>query len=131
MGEAPCGTCKGTHLLVNLSAARDPRPGRRVGLRRFLGIAPLLKRAPRLAAAMLTTRPTGQSKMDNENNWGVGDCADAKAFDTAIVNGRSVDLIHGEHPHSRSDNTTYARFKGRGSGGTISNPSRSISPSLR
>lgn len=44
------------------------------------------------------------------NEWGVGNKADAKAFDTAQVHGQTVDLIMGEHPHSRSDNTIYARF---------------------
>lgn len=53
------------------------------------------------------------------DQWGVGSQASAEAFDHAIVSGRVVDLIHGEHPHSRSDNTTYARFRGRDSGGAI------------
>lgn len=42
--------------------------------------------------------------------WGVGDQADAKAFATADVAGQRVDLIHGQFPHSRRDNNTYARM---------------------
>src|ERR1051326_6599782 len=41
--------------------------------------------------------------------WGVGDQADSRAFDTTTVDGRIVELIHGEHPHSRRDDNTYAR----------------------
>lgn len=43
-------------------------------------------------------------------DWGVGNKADAKAFATADVEGKEVELIHGEHPHSRRDSTTYARW---------------------
>lgn len=43
-------------------------------------------------------------------NWGVGNKADSKAFATTKVGEETVELIHGEHPHSRRDNTTYARF---------------------
>lgn len=42
--------------------------------------------------------------------WGVGKEKDSKAFDTTIVGEREVELIHGEFPHSRRDNTTYARW---------------------
>lgn len=42
--------------------------------------------------------------------WGVGDRARSKSFDTVRVGGEEVELIHGEHPHSRRDDTTYARF---------------------
>jgi hypothetical protein len=45
-----------------------------------------------------------------EERWGVGNQADSKAFGYAKVGKQRVDLIHGEHPHSRRDNTTYARW---------------------
>lgn len=51
--------------------------------------------------------------------WGVGDRACAPAFGQSVVNGRVVDLIIGQHPHSRRDNSNYARFRGRDSEGTI------------
>jgi hypothetical protein len=43
--------------------------------------------------------------------WGVGDKADAKPFDRVVFpgGGRELELIHGQYPHSRSDNNTYAR----------------------
>lgn len=44
------------------------------------------------------------------DEWGVGNKTKEKAFDTAQVGKQAVDLIFGEHPHSRRDNTTYARF---------------------
>jgi hypothetical protein len=43
------------------------------------------------------------------SKWGIGDKVDAKAFDTTTVEGRIVELVFGEHPHSRSDNNMYAR----------------------
>jgi hypothetical protein len=42
--------------------------------------------------------------------WGVGNQASAKAFGTTQVGGQTVELILGEHPHSRQDSTTYARW---------------------
>jgi hypothetical protein len=39
----------------------------------------------------------------------VGDQADSRSFDTATVHGRIVELIAGEHPHTRSGNNVYAR----------------------
>lgn len=42
--------------------------------------------------------------------WGVGDKADSKAFDAIRLHGQTLDLIHGEHPHSRSDSSIYARW---------------------
>lgn len=48
--------------------------------------------------------------MSNEN-WGVGSRKDEKAFDTVKVHGHEYDLIFGEHPHSRQDNTMYTRDK--------------------
>lgn len=44
-----------------------------------------------------------------DEKWGVGNCVDADAFDTVMVNGRPYDLIQGEHPHSRSHDNIYAR----------------------
>lgn len=41
--------------------------------------------------------------------WGVGDQADSRAFDTTTVEDSIVELIHGEHPHSRNDNSVYGR----------------------
>lgn len=43
--------------------------------------------------------------------WGVGNRKDEKAFATVKVGDEDVELIHGEHPHSRADNKIYARFK--------------------
>lgn len=52
---------------------------------------------------------------ENENveseKWGVGNRKDEKGFDTVTIHGEEYDLIHGEHPHSRRDNSTYARSK--------------------
>lgn len=47
--------------------------------------------------------------MSIDERWGVGDKADSRSFDTTTVGDRIVELIHGEHPHSRRDNNTYAR----------------------
>lgn len=43
--------------------------------------------------------------------WGVGSRADDPPFDTTVVGKHEVDLIFGEHPHSRCDNNMYARWK--------------------
>lgn len=45
----------------------------------------------------------------SDNNWGVGNAKDAKAFDTITLHGQTYELIFGEHPHSRRDNNIYAR----------------------
>lgn len=45
------------------------------------------------------------------DQWGVGDKADSPAFGTSRLGNSEIELIHGEHPHSRSDNSTYARTK--------------------
>ena len=45
-----------------------------------------------------------------DNDWGVGDQRGAKPFGTATVGTTQVDLITGQHPHSRSDNRHYARW---------------------
>lgn len=47
----------------------------------------------------------------SEQNWGVGNEADSKSFATAVVGKENVELIFGEHPHSRQDNNIYARYK--------------------
>ena len=50
--------------------------------------------------------------MENIERWGVGDAASAKAFaKSKFQNGQEFELIHGDHPHSRQDNTTYARLE--------------------
>jgi len=50
----------------------------------------------------------------SDEKWGVGDQANAKAFDKTWVgedpeHAYPVEIIHGQHPHSRSDNSFYAR----------------------
>lgn len=45
-----------------------------------------------------------------DDKWGVGNQADSKSFRKVKVGEKTAELIHGEHPHSRQDNTTYARF---------------------
>lgn len=45
----------------------------------------------------------------NQDQWGVGDKADAKAFDKTRLNNQEIELIFGEHPHSRQDKNIYAR----------------------
>lgn len=47
--------------------------------------------------------------MNNQDQWGVGKNADAKAFDKTKLGENEVELIFGEHPHARNDNTIYAR----------------------
>lgn len=44
------------------------------------------------------------------DQFGVGNCKDDPAFGTALINGKPVELVNGEHPHSYSDNSHYARF---------------------
>lgn len=46
----------------------------------------------------------------SNDKWGVGDKKDSPAFRTILINNREIELIHGEYPHSRSDNNIYARF---------------------
>jgi len=48
--------------------------------------------------------------MESEK-WGVGNASESKSYATVKVGNEEVELIHGEFPHSRQDNTTYARFK--------------------
>src|SRR4051812_39757970 len=47
----------------------------------------------------------------SEEKWGIGNAKDKEAFDTVLMGKETLDLIHGEYPHSRSDKTTYARTK--------------------
>jgi hypothetical protein len=47
-----------------------------------------------------------------EEKWGVGENPKEKqAFGKTIVDGHEYDLIFGDYPHSRQDNTIYARDK--------------------
>jgi hypothetical protein len=54
--------------------------------------------------------------MSDSEGWGVGNRAGDKGFDSITLGEADYphrvvcDLIFGEHPHSRSDNTFYARF---------------------
>lgn len=48
--------------------------------------------------------------MSNEN-WGVGNKKDEKAFAKAKMGVQEIDLIFGEYPHSRQDNTIYGRTR--------------------
>lgn len=50
--------------------------------------------------------------MTAKDRWGVGKEKGAPAWDRALIEGRMVDLVWGEFPHSRSDNQVYARFPG-------------------
>lgn len=43
------------------------------------------------------------------DQWGVGNKSNEKAFDKTKLGGGEVELIFGEHPHSRRDNNIYAR----------------------
>ena len=50
------------------------------------------------------------------DQWGVGNAKDADAFDRTYVGenpefAEPVELIFGEHPHSRSDDNIYARWE--------------------
>lgn len=45
----------------------------------------------------------------SDTKWGYGNPENTKAFDTVSLNGREYELVHGEHPHSRSDNSIYLR----------------------
>jgi hypothetical protein len=42
--------------------------------------------------------------------WGIGNKKDDKAFATASVGTTQVELVFGEHPHSRQDHNIYARY---------------------
>lgn len=46
-----------------------------------------------------------------DEKWGVGNRADSKPYATVKVGEETVELIHGQFPHSRSDDSTYARFQ--------------------
>lgn len=44
-----------------------------------------------------------------EQQWGVGNKAQGKAFDKTKVGNQEYELFFGEHPHGRSDHNIYAR----------------------
>jgi len=44
-----------------------------------------------------------------EEQWGVGNAKEKKAFDTVKMGDETLELIFGDHPHLRQDNTVYAR----------------------
>lgn len=61
--------------------------------------------------------------MSSDEKWGVGDQEESKSFATTVIGDRpyvgdgddrgggfEVELIHGQYPHSRSDQSIYARF---------------------
>jgi hypothetical protein len=52
-----------------------------------------------------------EPKKPQHYNWGVGKEANSKAWRDVKVRGEDYELIHGEFPHSRQDNNTYARSK--------------------
>lgn len=52
-----------------------------------------------------------EEEKEQHERWGVGKEGNSKAFDTVKIGDEEFDLIHGEYPHSRQDNTTYARHK--------------------
>lgn len=47
-----------------------------------------------------------------EDKWGAGNKYKEKAFDTTLMGKETIELFFGEFPHSRQDNTIYARTKG-------------------
>lgn len=55
-------------------------------------------------------RDDKERRIDMNEQWGVGNAAESKSFDTTMVGDFEVELIHGQHPHSRCDNSMYARF---------------------
>lgn len=50
--------------------------------------------------------------MADSNTWGAGDPASWRTSGSAVVDGVTVPLIHGEGAHSRSDNNVYAIIGG-------------------
>ncbi len=52
-----------------------------------------------------------EEEKEQHERWGVGKEANSKAFDNIKIGDEEFDLIHGQYPHSRRDNTTYARHK--------------------
>lgn len=51
-------------------------------------------------------------KEEHQNyRWGVGNQSKSEPFDNVKIGDSDFELIHGEFPHSRQDNTTYARSK--------------------
>ena len=63
--------------------------------------------------ADIEKRSNGRFTVIPKDNWGVGENGQAKPFAKAMFgngeNKTEVELIHGDYPHSRNDNTTYAR----------------------
>ena len=55
----------------------------------------------------------GKPQPEQHYNWGAGKEAASKPkpFDTVKIGTMDYELIHGEFPHSRRDNNTYARSK--------------------
>lgn len=47
--------------------------------------------------------------MSDNEKWGPGRAVNDRAYATASIGNERVELIFGEHPHSRQDNRTYAR----------------------
>lgn len=45
-----------------------------------------------------------------DEKWGIGNRKDEKPFDSVKIGNDTYDLIFGEHPHSRQDNTMYVRY---------------------
>ncbi|NER33131.1 MAG: hypothetical protein F6J93_03495 [Oscillatoria sp. SIO1A7] len=45
-----------------------------------------------------------------EKLWGVDNKSDANPVGTTVVEGEKVDLIRGEHPHTKQNNNLYARW---------------------
>lgn len=71
----------------------------------------------KLAAEEAGRRMFGDDAVVREGNpddlqgWGVGKKTNEKAFATTYVGKEKVDLIFGEHPHSRQDDNVYARWE--------------------
>lgn len=65
--------------------------------------------------ADIESRSNGQFTVIPKDKWGIGENGESKSFGKAVFgqgeNKTVVDLIHGDYPHSRNDNTTYARTK--------------------
>ena len=65
-----------------------------------------------IAAKGRVVRPSRDTVASlGHQGWGVGDREHAKSFaQTVLDDGTVIELIHGEHPHSRQTNTVYARM---------------------
>lgn len=58
-----------------------------------------------------TLKKEEKPQPEQHYNWGAGKEATSKPFDTVKIGAMDYELIHGEFPHSRRDNNTYARSK--------------------